>query len=162
MKKFLLCLAASFTVASALAQSDAELVMETVDRATIEGHIYFLADDLLKGRETGTPENKIAASYLANQLRGYGVMPDPATGTYYQAVPMEKRFPPASMELMVNGQKMENAVAMRQGSLTYSGDMMYMGYGLEADYNGKDVKGKVVIVQAGSAEANTAQQAFGR
>ena len=161
MKKFLLCLAASFTVASALAQSDAELVMETVDRATIEGHIYFLADDLLKGRETGTPENKIAASYLANQLRGYGVMPDPATGTYYQAVPMEKRFPPASMELMVNGQKMENAVAMRQGSLTYSGDMMYMGYGLEADYNGKDVKGKVVIVQAGSAEANTAQQAFG-
>ena len=161
MKKTLLFFAIAISSLGVFAQDEASLVMETVDRATIEGHIYFLADDLLKGRQTGTPENKIAASYLANQLRGYGVMPDPATGSYYQAVPMEKRFPPESMELSVNGQKMENAVAMQQGSLTYSGDMIYMGYGLEADYEGVDVKGKVVIVQAGSADANTAQQAFG-
>ena len=51
------------------AQSDRDMVMETVNKSTIEGHIYFLADDLLKGRETGTPENKIAASYLANAFR---------------------------------------------------------------------------------------------
>ena len=71
-------------------QSDKELTEATVNKATIEGHIYFLADDLLKGRETGTPENKIAASYLANTLRSYGVKPNPKTGNYFQAVKLKK------------------------------------------------------------------------
>ena len=60
-----------------VAQSEQDKVLETVRGSTIKGHIYFLADDLLKGRETGTPENKIAASYLANTLRAYGVAPNP-------------------------------------------------------------------------------------
>ena len=50
-------------------QTEKEKVEATVSKSDIEGHIYFLADDLLKGREAGTPENKIAASYLANTLR---------------------------------------------------------------------------------------------
>ena len=59
-------------------------IHQIIQKKDIEGHIYFLADDLLKGRETGTPENKIAASYLANTLRSYGVQPNPKSGNYYQ------------------------------------------------------------------------------
>lgn len=73
------------------AQDDKQTVLETVDQNTIKGHIYFLADDVLKGRETGTPENKIAAAYLANTLRSYGVKPNPKTGTYYQPATLEVR-----------------------------------------------------------------------
>ena len=40
-------------------QTEKELVESTITKSSIEGHIYFLADDLLKGRETGTVENKI-------------------------------------------------------------------------------------------------------
>ncbi|MGB3151577.1 MAG: hypothetical protein WBB27_13040 [Maribacter sp.] len=36
------------------AQTDIEKTKETVSKSTIEGHIYFLADDFLKGRATGT------------------------------------------------------------------------------------------------------------
>jgi hypothetical protein len=78
--RLLLALALSITIQ---AQTEKAKVMETTSKATIEGHIYFLADDLLKGRETGTAENKIAASYLANTLRSYGVKPNPKTGTFY-------------------------------------------------------------------------------
>lgn len=34
----------------------------------IKAHITFLADDLLQGRETGTPGFDIAAAYVASQL----------------------------------------------------------------------------------------------
>lgn len=160
MQKTLFFIAFLFCGFATLAQSDVQMVEETVSRSNIEGHIYFLADDLLKGRQTGTPELKIAATYLATQLRSYGVKPDPATGSYFQAMPMQKNFPPATMELTVNGQKMENAVAMSQGNVDFSGTMVYMGFGLEADYQDVDVKGKVVIVKAGNEEGGGAQQAF--
>ncbi|MCW8982177.1 MAG: aminopeptidase, partial [Altibacter sp.] len=81
-----------------LAQTDKELVQNTVDKNAIEGHIYFLADDLLKGRETGTAENKIAASYLANTMRGYGVQPASKEGTFYQEFPLKKTSPPKSVD----------------------------------------------------------------
>lgn len=88
MKHFLLSLFA-LIIFSCQTQAQSELTDKdkteaTVTKSDIEGHIYFLADDVLKGRETGTPENKIAAAYLANTLRGYGVKPNPETGTYYQ------------------------------------------------------------------------------
>ena len=76
------------------AQTEKEKVIETVSKSDIEGHIYFLADDVLKGRETGSPELKIAASYLANSFRRYGVKPSPKTGTYYQDVKLKRVSPP--------------------------------------------------------------------
>mgnify|MGYP000571643893 CR=1 FL=1 len=73
MKKLLCIIILFFNLNLIFAQTNAEMekVLATVEKSAIEGHIYFLADDLLKGRETGTPENKIAASYLANTLRSY-------------------------------------------------------------------------------------------
>lgn len=71
--------------------TDKDKTEATVSKSNIEGHIYFLADDLLKGRETGTPENKIAAAYLANTLRRYGVKPNPQTGDYYQRMTLQVR-----------------------------------------------------------------------
>ena len=90
MKKLLAILAMALFAVPGWAQSDQELAASTVTQDKIKGHIYFLADDLLKGRETGTPENKIAAAYLANTLRSYGVKPNPESGDYYQEVILEK------------------------------------------------------------------------
>lgn len=73
------------------AQSDKDKVLETVDQNMIKGHIYFLSDDALRGRETGTLGNKVAASYIANTLRSYGVKPNPKTGTYYQPATLTLR-----------------------------------------------------------------------
>ena len=56
------------TTITLYSQSEKEKVETTITKNKIEGHIYFLADDLLKGRQTGTPENKIAAVYLTNTL----------------------------------------------------------------------------------------------
>lgn len=142
------------------AQSDQDMVLETVNGNTIKGHIYFLADDLLKGRETGTAENKIAASYLANTFRSYGVQPNPETGNYYQEVYLERSYPAKKITLSIGGMEIDKIAGLRISNMNYEGDFVYAGYGLEDNYKGLDVKGKVVLVKAGSAAGSAAQQAF--
>ncbi|RLD26177.1 MAG: aminopeptidase, partial [Bacteroidetes bacterium] len=104
--KFSLLIALLF-VAFSFAQTEKEKVITTVNKNTIQGHIYFLADDLLKGRETGTAENKIAALYLANTLRSYGVKPNPLTGTFYQDVQLLKVDPPKGITLSTAGKEVK-------------------------------------------------------
>lgn len=150
----------AFAFITTFAQTEKEKVESTVSKSKIEGHIYFLADDLLKGRETGTPENKIAAAYLANTLKSYGVKPNPKTGTYYQPVYLEKVSPPTLKELTVNKTILKDFVAMDIAPINYNQAAVYVGYGLEADYKGKNVKGKVVLIKGGSKETKDAQGAF--
>ena len=52
----------------------------------IRAHISFLADDLLRGREPGTPEFKIAANYVASQFRRAGLGAAGDAGGYFQTV----------------------------------------------------------------------------
>jgi hypothetical protein len=148
-------------VSFAFAQSEKEKVLTTVDKNTIQGHIYFLADDLLKGRETGTAENKIAASYLANTLRSYGVKPNPMTGTYYQEVNLLKVEPPKRMTLSIDGKEVKQKVALQTNKINFMGDAVFLGYGLEEDYKGKDVRKKMVVVKGGGPDNSSPRGAFG-
>ena len=149
-----------FSGLTIIAQEEKDKVLETVNQNTIEGHIYFLSDDLLKGRETGTPEIKIAAAYLANTLRSYGVQPNPETGNYYQEVPMERSMPAQELEIIVNNQPMAKAAPIIKGNIDYEGEFVYAGYGLESDYKNIDVKGKIVLVKAGNEQGGEAQRAY--
>lgn len=161
MKSNILFLFVFLCSSIAFSQTEKEKVIETVNKSEIEGHIYFLADDLLKGRETGTPENKIAASYLANMFRTYGVKPNPKTGDYYQIVTFEKTTPPATFDLAIDGMNIDNKVVLKANPTKTSEEAVFLGYGLENDYQGKNVTGKIVIIKAGSDEANDARAAFG-
>lgn len=159
MKKLalLLALGCIFTLT---AQTEIEKVSETISNSEIEGHIYFLADDLLKGRETGSPELKIAASYLANSFRRYGVKPNPKTGTYYQEVKLKRKFPPKDVSIVLNDQVITDYVVIHAAAMASNQDAIFLNYGLIDDYKGKDVMGKVVIVKAGSPETNDGRAAF--
>lgn len=159
MKKLalLLTLASVFTLT---AQTEIDKVKETVSKSDIEGHIYFLADDLLKGRETGTPELKIAASYLANQFRSYGVKPNPKTGNYYQEVNFKRVSPPEDVSIQVNNLEINDYILISSSSFKTDADAIYLNYGMADDYNGKNVKGKVVVIQAGSVDGNDFRSSF--
>ncbi|MFT5890143.1 MAG: aminopeptidase YwaD [Dokdonia sp.] len=161
MKKSIFLLFAFLSTGIIFGQGDKEKVQETVTKSKIEGHIYFLADDLLKGRETGTPENKIAASYLANALRSYGVQPNPKTGNYYQKVNLQKTSPPTDVTIAINGNAIKDYALLDAVAIDFSENAIYLGYGLEEDYKGKSVNGKLVILKAGSAETTDARGAFG-
>lgn len=159
---FLLCTSTLFS------QSEKEKVESTVTKNKIEGHIYFLADDLLKGRATGTPENKVAASYLANTLRGYGVKPvtqnvlkGSSTESYFQEVKLNQITPIKRLLLAIDGKELKKKVAIKPNKMEFTGEAVYLGYGLESDYKGKDVSEKIVIVRSGGPKVTDTRAAFG-
>jgi len=160
-KNHIFIAAALLSVNLFFAQTEKEKTLETVDKNTIEGHIYFLTDDLLMGRETGTHENKIAASYIANTLRGYGAKPNPKTETYYQDVLLRKTESPKNLSISLNNTKQEDAIALNPGEINFNGNAIYVGYGVEEDYKDLDVKGKVVVVKSGNSESDELRSAFG-
>ncbi|MEQ8238633.1 MAG: hypothetical protein RIA69_05430, partial [Cyclobacteriaceae bacterium] len=72
MKK-LLVLALIGSSLSISAQKAVKQINKQVKQITYESHLRFLASDELRGRNTGTIENEIAARYIANQLQKFGV-----------------------------------------------------------------------------------------
>lgn len=158
--KFLTLLFCLGLVLPVMAQSDAEIAKESVDKNTIEGHIYFLADDLLKGRETGTPENKIAASYLANSLRAYGAKPAPGTDSFYQNFELSESTMPNDISLKLNDKEYKLLLPMQLTGIDAKTEAVFLNYGGESDFKNADLKGKVVLTKAGSAEATEPRQAY--
>lgn len=160
MKRFILLNLALLSF-SLSAQTDKETIANTIGKDKIKGHIYFLADDLLKGRGTATPELKIAASYLANQLRGYGVKPNPNTGDFYQKVVLKETSAPENVSISLNGKNIEDTIILDGGGVDSKDNSVYLGYGTEEDFKGKDLKGKVVVLLAGKEGAGDINTAFG-
>lgn len=133
-------------------QSDIEKTQETVSKNDIEGHIYFLASDELRGRETGTPEIDIAASYLANTLRRYGTKPA-NNGSYYQEVQLENTSAPTTLSIKLNDISSDKLLQVSGYNVFFNCQAIYLNYGLADDYKGKDVRGKLVI--SGSSQINS-------
>ncbi|MDJ0645288.1 MAG: M28 family peptidase [Flavobacteriaceae bacterium] len=160
MKKTLLTLSLLVSTVSFVAQTDLEKTKSTISKNNIEGHIYFLASDELRGRQTGTPEIDIAASYLANTLRRYGVKPA-NNGSYYQGVELENISAPTKLGIRLNDFSSDKLLQLSGYNTFFNGQAVYLNFGLADDYKDKDVTGKLVIVKAGTPEASSPQAAFG-
>jgi len=62
----------------------------TIDAASVRGHEEFLAGDALNGRGSGTRDEWVAASYIASQLRRWGLEPLGDQGGFVQAVELAR------------------------------------------------------------------------
>jgi hypothetical protein len=70
---------------------------------TLIEDISFLADDALKGRETGTEEELKAAQYLEGRFKDLGLSPKGNAGTYFQTFTFKPKMDPHSQVQFVNG-----------------------------------------------------------
>ena len=59
--------------------------------ASIRAHMDYLAGDALAGRGSGTPQEHMAADYVASELHRYGVAPAGENGGYLQHAALEYR-----------------------------------------------------------------------
>jgi Zn-dependent M28 family amino/carboxypeptidase len=127
-------------------------------------HVSFLADDRLKGRETGSPEHREAAEYIAKHFKDAGLKPGGTNG-YFQPVPFRSRRivePKSSLAIVRGGQAVpvtlgdEATFSMRiDPAPQIEAPMVFAGYGLQIpeakhdDLAGLDLKGKVVLLVTG-------------
>ena len=62
----------------------------TINAPSVRGHMEFLAGDAMNGRGSGTRDEWIAATYIASQLRRWGLEPLGDDGGYVQAVELAR------------------------------------------------------------------------
>ncbi|MEO0895612.1 MAG: M28 family peptidase [Bacteroidota bacterium] len=159
--KFLVTLFLLVGSMNLIAQNDYELVEKTVSKDIIKSHIYFLASDELKGRQTGSHEGNVAALYLANQLKKYGVQPiSGAEKGYFQPVMIRKTTAPTSFSLTINGSTSDKLLIIKGANINRQAEMVFLNHGEEKDYEGVDVKGKWVLVRAGLSEEDNARSSI--
>ena len=138
---------------------------EKLTKAELENHLRFIASDELQGRRTGSAGNMVAARYLAEQFRMMGLKPAGGDNSYYQQVDLQLSKPVTSGTIRVGTDTLsvgKQFVVMAGPATDKTAESVYIGYGLTPDeYAGKDVKGKWVITQVGSAEAKTPRELIG-
>src|SRR5215468_1782312 len=159
-KTLVLSVALCLTISAVPAQN------RKADKANVQADdlqkwLSYLASDELEGRATFSEGLGLAAAYLAEQLRSWGVKPGGDNGSYFQRVRVlgVKSANRSTLSVEVNGQtrvfKDGEGVAFPKnvgGKRSFTVDQVeFLGYGLDAplashnDYAGKDVKGKAVV-----------------
>ncbi len=71
---------------------------------SLQEDVAFLASDSLKGRETGTSMELVAAQYLQNRMKTIGLRPKGNAGTYYQTFTFKPKTDPHSEAQFVEGE----------------------------------------------------------
>jgi hypothetical protein len=119
-------------------------------------HLTFLAADEMRGRDTGSPEIDMAASYLRTQFIQNGIAPVDGNGnSYFQDFPLEKIIPPVAGSLTLGDATFawkDDLVPLNGMGANLQGDVIFVGYGKPQDFETYDVRGKIVVALAGSPE----------
>ncbi len=76
---------------------------ELPKKISLQEDISFLANDSLLGRETGTPEELVAAKYIQQRMEGIGLLPKGNAGTYFQTFTFKPKTDPHTEAQFVSG-----------------------------------------------------------
>ena len=137
----------------------ARAVTRAISPTAYMAHLRYLSDDALEGRAPGTRGGILAAKYIAAQFERLGLTPAGDSGTWYHHVPIITLDPTPTLALAGATTtpltyKDDYAVwSMRNDTLvTVQTPLVFAGYGTTApeegwaDFDGVDVKGKIIVV----------------
>lgn len=144
-------------------------------KAALKAHIEFLADDYMAGRDTGSNEYEIAARYVVSHFKQYGLIPAGENGTWFQTVPMtESTLDKSSAYMAMYNKGKKTEFTYRDQFLTgpnsssvkdyVKAKLVFVSYGIVSkelnhnDYEGLDVKGKIVVVLGGKPDSFPTEQ----
>jgi hypothetical protein len=138
--------------------SPAARFAQNIQASELEQHLRIIASDAMEGRETGSAGQKMTADYLVQQFKALGLQPPPGAPDYLQ---------PFALRQASWGEVYVESAGQRYAWLRdffgYSGtnsdlqlqdaELVFAGYGIDdpqySDYEGLDVRGKVVLIYAG-------------
>ncbi|MEW6702266.1 MAG: M28 family peptidase, partial [Bacteroidota bacterium] len=142
----------------------------------IKATVFYLASDEMKGRFTGSPEERKAGDYIRNEFQNYGLNPA-FNGNWFQEFPFIEKVELSgtnSLVIEMKGKKLQLKVGKDFITAPYSGtgkivgELIFAGYGISApklnydDYEGLDVKGKVVVALRNHPEHDSSKSEFDR
>lgn len=155
--------------------SGANCENESISDEKIISHIRYLASDELKGRMSGTPGAEKAAKYISSQFKNAGLKALGDNYSYYQKFSFTKGIELGannSFEIVSDNLKTIYESGKDFNTLSFSssgevdGELVFAGFGISApdleydDYQGLDVKDKVVLVLRYTPEGYDAESPF--
>ena len=154
-----------------IAYSCSITVTRDISEGELQDHIKYLSSDSLKGRQTGTPGDSLAALYIKNQLASAGLVPISGDGFQRYEV-TDKVIAGKKNFLSVNGEKFVASNDFMpfpfSGNSELEADIVFAGYGFSInndslkwnDYDDTDVKGKWVLILRGDPEPEKSVSGF--
>lgn len=134
----------------------------------MHGHIAFLADDALEGREAGERGYDLAALYVGTQFQSLGLKPANDKGWNQPATLIERSLvaPATASWTDAAGQSHDWTATSglllspgaREGVTNINAPLVFVGHGVSAaehgvdDYAGVDARGKIVVMLRGFPE----------
>lgn len=158
MRKQFIASLLSFVSLGAMAQSDPGKYAATITKEGLKNQLSVIAGDDMQGRETGTEGQRKAAAYIAGQFEQFGLKPAPGTNHYlqYYAVGYDSLLQSA---LSINGKELApgkdfaDETASNNTGTVKAKKVVFAGYGIGDpkynDYDGKTVKGAMLIIFSG-------------
>ena len=129
----------------------------TITADELKEMLYIYASDEFEGRETGKPGQKKAVEYIKKHYVDLGVPTPLGNDDYFQEVPLEVQKTP-KVSMYVNGKEFayfDDFISLNSANngKFEASEVVYIGYGIAddkySDYDGIDVKGKIVVAKAG-------------
>ncbi len=169
MKKLfiLIFLVSATTLNIALAQTaqvSPSVFAATITVEDLRQHLTTIASENFEGRETGTPGQKKAAQYLADQMAKLGLPPIGENKGYLQTINFISQSW-SKVEMEIDGKPLRHlfdfygypGTNLTENSQTFK-EATFLGYGIDdpkySDYQGADVKGKLLVVFDGEPRHN--------
>ncbi|HEY2842803.1 MAG TPA: peptidase M28, partial [Bryobacteraceae bacterium] len=160
MKHFKCVLLLALAALAAMAQTNA------ISGERIRAHVKFLSSDLLEGRAPGSRGGDLATDYIATQFALLGLKPAGDQKTYFQNFTLVGVEPQADSQLTfapatgpaVSLKWLDEFVGVTYQQRTdaqFDAPAVFVGHGIVApeykwdDYQGIDVRGKVVVLFTG-------------
>ncbi len=134
-----------------------ERALASVSLDSLKADLYFLASDELRGRDTPSPEQRIAARYLRSRVQRLGFQPGGGNGSFLYEYPwaqqgLDVANTGATLELGGASQSLEWAqdYFLREGSYgkrSVAGGLVWGGAFEDNDASGAELAGAWVVIQ---------------
>jgi hypothetical protein len=160
MKHVFLLLALACSMASAAQKKgvqNPQAFAASITEADLKKQLYIVAGAEMEGRETATEGQRKAAAYIEGEFRRLGLLAGNKGGYQYRFPVYRDSLESASMQ--VDGQALQlntdfqPILQMNHNSTQYFSQVVFAGHGIVDsgynDYEGLDVKGKVVLLLEG-------------
>lgn len=141
---------------TAQVDSVAQHYAATISVKDLKSRLEIIASDSLEGRDTGKEGQKKAAAYLQNCFEAFGIPPMKELGGYQQSYTINVTYPDTVRLIMGTDtlRFLKDLYAFNLADMRMQTDeVIYLGYGIHSvnysDYEGQDVRGKVLMVSAG-------------
>ena len=137
----------------------------------MHAHMAFLADGAPEGRGPGTRGYELAAKYVAAQFEAMGLAPAGDQGTYFQKVVLRRTKAIDGLSALTVSRSGREVTLPQGRDVAFVGDVnrpvvdsdapvVFVGRAIHApeflydDYQGIEVRGKIVAFLAGTAPGN--------